>query len=139
MTRPADPPPAGPPHDGRRAAGHPHEAPAPGERGQAAVELVALLPLLVTVALAAGHGLAAGAAYEVAGHAAEAAAIALLRGGDPEAAARASVPAWSRKRLDVRVRDRTVSVRVEPLAAVPALADLLAATATADLGPEHAG
>ncbi len=107
-----------------------------GEQGQAAVELVALLPLLVTVALAAGHVLAAGAASELAGHAAEAAAIAVLRGDDPTDAARASLPSWSRDRLDVRVRGRAVRVRVEPVAVIPGVADLLTATATADAGPE---
>jgi pilus assembly protein CpaE len=106
------------------------------ERGQAAVELVALLPLLVTVALAAGHVLAAGAARELAGHAAEAAAIAVLRGEDASAAARASLPSWSRDRIDVRVRGRAVRVRVEPLAVVPGVAELLTATATAHAGPE---
>jgi len=104
--------------------------------GQAAVELVALLPLLVTVALAAGHVLAAGAARELSGHAAEAAAIAVLRGEDATDAARASLPSWSRDRLDVRVRGRAVRVRVEPLAVVPGVAELLTATATADVGPE---
>jgi pilus assembly protein CpaE len=107
-----------------------------GERGQAAVELVALLPLLVTVALAAGHVLAAGAARELAGHAAEAAAIAVLRGEDARAAGRASLPSWSRDRIDVRVRGRAVRVRVEPLAVVPGVAELLTATATAHAGPE---
>ncbi len=70
--------------------------------GQASVELVALLPLLVTVAVAAGHVLAAGAAHELAGHAAEAGAIAVLRGGgeaDARDAARAALPSWSRARV----------------------------------------
>ena len=114
-------------------------SPASGERGQASVELVALLPLLVAVALAVGHVLAAGAAHELAGHAAEAAAIALLRGDDAEDAARSSVPAWARRRLDVRVRDRSVRVRVAPLAVVPWVAGVLRQTATADLGPEGDG
>lgn len=107
--------------------------------GQASVELVALLPLLVAVALAAGHVLAAGAAHELAGHAAEAGAIALLRGGDPREAARAALPAWSRRRVEVRVRGRAVRVRLEPVALVPGAADLLAAVATADAGPEGGG
>ena len=110
-----------------------------GERGQASVELVALLPVLVAVALAVGHVLAAGAAHELAGHAAEAGAIALLREGDAEDAARASVPPWARRRLEVRVRGRSVRVRVEPLAVVPWIADVLTQSATADLGPEGDG
>ncbi len=106
------------------------------ECGQAAVELVSLLPLLVAVALAAGHVLAAGAARELAGHAAEAAAIAVLRDEDATAAARASLPSWSRDRLHVGVRGRAVRVRVEPLAVVPGVAEVLSATATAHAGPE---
>ena len=109
------------------------------DRGQASVELVALLPLLVAVALAVGHVLAAGAAYELAGHAAEAGAIAVLRDADAEDAARASVPAWARKRLSVRVRGRSVRVRLEPVAVVPWAADALAVSATADLGPKDGG
>ena len=58
------------------------------ERGQASVELVAVLPLAVVVALAAGQAVAAGAAAELAGHAAEAGAVALLQDGDPRRAAR---------------------------------------------------
>lgn len=106
-----------------------------GDAGQASVELVAMLPLLVAIALAGAHVLAAGAARELAGHAAEAGAIAVLRGGDAHDAARGALPRWSRRGLDVRVRGRAVRVRVEPLAVVPGVADLLAATVTADAGP----
>jgi hypothetical protein len=106
--------------------------------GQASVELVALLPLLVAVALAVGHVLAAGAAHELAGHAAEAGAIAVLRGGgalEARDAARAALPAWSRKRVEVDVTGRRVRVRLEPVALVPGAADVLAASVSAHAGP----
>ena len=106
-----------------------------GERGQAAVELVALLPLVATAGLAIGHLLAAAASRELAGHAAEAAAIAVGRGADAEKAARAALPEWSRERVIVRVRGRRVRIRLEPPAVVPALGDALASTAAADAGP----
>lgn len=106
-----------------------------GDAGQASVELVAMLPVLVAVALACGHVLAAGAAREHAGGAAEAGAIALLRGEDAADAAREALPGWSRDRVAVRVGDRAVRVRVEPIAVVPGVADLLAATVTAHAGP----
>lgn len=106
-----------------------------GERGQASVELVALAPLVVAVVLAAAQVLAAGAARELADHAAEAGAIALLQGGEPKAAARAAVPGWSRGRLAVRVDGRRVRVRLRPRAFLPALAGMLATTAEADAGP----
>lgn len=105
------------------------------QRGQATVEVAALLPLVVLVALAAAQLLAAGAAAELAGHAAEAGAVALLQGGDARAAARKAVPGWSRRRMDVRLRGRHVSVRLRPPAALPGLAKLLTATRDADAGP----
>lgn len=115
-----------------------HAAPRPrrrGERGQASVELVALAPLLVAAALAVSQLLAAGAAQELADHAAEAGAVALLQRADPADAARAALPGWSRGRLDVRVQDRRVRVRLRPRTFLPALAELFEATGEADAGP----
>jgi hypothetical protein len=103
-------------------------------RGQATVELVAL-PLAILLALAAGQLLAAGAARELAGNAAAAGAAALVQGLDPRAAARDALPGWSERRVDVRVLDRRVRVRVRPVSVIPGLADELAATVTADAGP----
>lgn len=103
--------------------------------GQATVELVALLPILVGVTLAAAQLLAAGAARELAGHAAQAGAVALLQGGDPEQAARDALPGWSRTGLDVRVRDREVRVRLRPPSPLHDLGELLAVTRRADAGP----
>ena len=94
-----------------------------------------MVPLLVAVALALGQLLAAGAARELAGHAAEAAAIALGRGGDAREAARAALPGWSRERLDVDVDGRRVTATVTPLPFVPPLAEPLASSVTADAGP----
>jgi hypothetical protein len=103
--------------------------------GQATVELVALLPLAALIALAIGQLLAAGAAGELAGNAAEAGAAAILQGADPTAAARAALPGWSRERATVRVDGRRVEVRLRPRVVAPLLADRLEATATADAGP----
>ncbi len=105
------------------------------EAGQASVELAVLAPLLVAIVLAAAQLLAAGAAGALADHAAEAAAVALLQGGDPVAAARAAVPGWSRERMAVKVRGRHVSVRLRPPAPVAALGDLLEGGGDADAGP----
>jgi hypothetical protein len=93
-------------------------------------------PLVVLVVLAAAQLLAAGAAGELADHAAEAAAVALLQGADPRAAARDAVPGWSRDRMSVRVDGRTVRVRLLPASPIPSLAELLEAHADADAGPE---
>ena len=106
------------------------------ERGQASVELVALAPLVVAIVLAAAQLLAGGAAHELADHAAEAGAIALLQGTDPEDAVRDAVPGWSRGRVDVRIADRRVRVRLRPRTFVPALAEMLEATGVAHAGPK---
>jgi hypothetical protein len=103
--------------------------------GQASVELVALLPLAILVALAIGQLLAAGAARELAGNAAEAGAAALLQGGDPAAAARDALAGWSSERASVHVAGRRVEVRVRPRVVVPVLAARLEASAAADAGP----
>jgi hypothetical protein len=102
-----------------------------GQRGQASVELVALLPVLAAVALAVVQLLAAGAARELAEHAAQAGAIAILEGGDPAAAARAAVPSWSRAATTVSVRGRTVVVTLRPAGPIRPLADRLTAHASA--------
>jgi hypothetical protein len=111
---------------------------AAGRRGQAAVELVAILPLVAALGLAVLQLLAAGLAAELAGHAAEAGAVALLERQDPAEAARASVPGWSRPGLRVEVARRRVEVHLRPPALVPALARALEAEAVADAGPEPA-
>ena len=95
-----------------------------------------LAPLVVLVVLAAAQLLAAGAAGELADHAAEAAAVALLQGEDPADAARAAVPGWSRERMSVRVDGRHVEVRLRPPSPIPALGGVLEAEREADAGPE---
>ena len=103
--------------------------------GQSTVELVAILPLFVAVALSVGQLLAAGAAHELAGTAAESGAAAILQGLDPEKAAAEALPGWSRSRVDIEVAGRRVRVHVRPIPLIPGLADLLASTATAHAGP----
>jgi hypothetical protein len=106
-----------------------------GSRGQATVEVVGMLPLLALVGLAVLQLLAAGAAHEYAGHAAEAGAIALADGRDAEDAAREAIPGWTRRRLDVRVEGRRVGVRLRPPAIVDRVGELLATRVIADAGP----
>jgi hypothetical protein len=105
-----------------------------GERGQASVEVVALLPLLLAAGLGVLSLLGAGAAAEAAGAGAEAGAIALVQGRDAEAAARAALGGWRRSETRIRVRGRRVSVQVIPHGLLPPLDRRLAATATADAG-----
>lgn len=105
------------------------------QNGQAAVELVALLPMVAIVAVAALTALASGGAQELAGHAAEAGAIAIVQGGRPREAARAAVPRWARDRLGVEVRGHRVSVSLRPKLVPPGLAELLVARSEAEAGP----
>ena len=105
------------------------------ESGQATVELLALIPVVVAVGIAAFCVLAAGRAREVAGHAAGAGAVALLQDGDPKAAARRAAGRSSASVL-VTVEDRVVTVRVSPRLPVRPLQGILSATRSADTGPE---
>ena len=104
------------------------------QRGQATVELAALLPLLAVVALAGYAVLAGLSAGEQAGVAAEAGAIALLQDRDAPEAARAALPEASRRGAGVAVDGRRVTVAVRPR--VPLVARLLGARVTAHAGPE---
>jgi hypothetical protein len=103
------------------------------DRGQATVELTALLPLLAVVAVTAYTVLASHTAAEQAGAAAEAGAIALLQDADPRAAARDALPKAMRSRAAVELDDTRVRVAVRPR--VPLFARRLEAHATADAGP----
>lgn len=102
--------------------------------GQASVEMLGLLPLLLAGTLACGQLLAAGVARELAGHAATAGAAALIQGRDASRAAEKALPGWARGRAKVSVAGRRVSVRVVPPGAGP-LAGLLEARSLADAGP----
>jgi hypothetical protein len=104
-------------------------------RGQAAVELVALLPLFGIVAIAMLQALAAGAAAELADHAAQNGAVAIAEGRDGAAAARAAVPGWARGGVDVSVQGTRVRVRLQPPSLLPGLGARLRASASADAGP----
>ena len=105
----------------------------PSQRGQAAVELLATLPLLLVVALAVTQVLAVGYASVLAGNAAEAGALALAGGGDARAAARAALPGWTRARGQVSVEGGEVTVRVRPPTLLRALSRRLELSATAEV------
>jgi pilus assembly protein CpaE len=86
-------------------------------QGQASVETVALLPLVVLVAALLWQALLVGQAAWLAGSAARGAARAQALGADPRAAAVAALPRRLRSGLTVRARESDVRVRVR----VPAL------------------
>lgn len=102
-----------------------------GERGQAAVELLGALPVVLLLGLVLLQLLAVGYASVLAGQAAEAGALAVAAGGQAREAARSAVPGWSRARMRVGVRDGRVEVRMRPPTALAALARRLEVHAAA--------
>src|SRR3954447_24009300 len=111
-----------------------------GERGQAAVELVAGVPGLMLVAAGVMQLLAGGPPAGLAGDAAEAGALAIARGGPPESAARAAVPGWGRHGMTVRRALGAVHVQMRPPRLVPWLGGLLRINASAAVAaPGRAG
>jgi hypothetical protein len=104
------------------------------EQGQASVELVAVIPLIVVCTLVAGHLVAAGWALWSAANAARTGARAELVGRDGEAAARRALPASMRAGATIAGGERTrVSVEVPALLPDASLGRL---SASARLGPD---
>jgi hypothetical protein len=99
--------------------------------GQASVEALAMVPLLLAVGLGALQLLAVGYASVIAGGAAEAGALALAAGGDPRAGAREALPGWSRSKASISVEQGEVEVRLRPPSPLGALAERLEITAAA--------
>jgi Flp pilus assembly protein TadG len=102
--------------------------------GQAAVEMMGALPVVLLLGLVVLQLLAVGYASVIAGQAAESAALAVAGGGDAEEAARAAVPGWSRARMQVDVRGGRVQVSMRPPAAIDAVARKLEVHAAAEVG-----
>lgn len=93
------------------------------EAGQASVELLGALPVLVVLGLFLFQALAVGYATVLAGNAAEAGAISHAGGGDAEEAARAALPGWSRAGMRVGVDGGRVEVGLRPPSPLGVLRD----------------
>jgi hypothetical protein len=110
-----------------------------GQRGQASVELVVLLPLVAVLALACWQAVVLGQAVWLSGAAARAAARADAVGGDPLVAARSVLPDSLRRRVAVVDRDRdqpgSVTVRLG-IPAVIAGVSLASISAQARFAPQ---
>jgi hypothetical protein len=102
-----------------------------GARGQASVEVVALIPIVMLCGLLGLQGLVAGANFVAAGHAAHAGALAGQLGRDPLRAARRATPGWPRGSMSVHNDDGLVAVELRPRSLVPGLSGLLVARAEA--------
>lgn len=102
-----------------------------GARGQATVEAIALVPVMVAIGVGVLQLLAVGYAGVLAGNAAEAGALELAAGGDARAGARRALPGWSRARARVEIDGGRVAVHLRPPSPLSALADGLEVKATA--------
>ena len=104
-----------------------------GERGQATIELLGALPVVLLLGLVLLQALAVGYASVLAGTGAEAGALALAAGADPKAGVHESLPGWSRARTRVSVNGGTVHVRLRPPSPLRALARKLEVDADASV------
>jgi hypothetical protein len=102
-------------------------------RGQATVETIALVPLLLIVGLALMQLLAVGYASVLAGGAAEAGALALAGGADPRAAAHRALPGWSEANARIAVEGGRVEIRLRPPSVVRAVGERLEVKAAAEV------
>ena len=108
------------------------------ERGQASVELVALLPLLAVVAGLLWQAVIAGQAVWLAGTAARAAARAHALGEDARAAARATLPRSlaTATIVDAPPGEPTVTIRI-PVPSIVGATHLVTVTAHASLAAQR--
>ena len=104
---------------------------ATGACGQASVETIALVPVLLAVGLGIFQLLAVGYASVLAGNAAEAGALAVAAGRDARAGVKEALPGWSDSRAHIDVDGGRIAVHMRPPSPIDALADKLEVTATA--------
>ena len=86
----------------------------PGEAGQATIEAVAAVPVLLLAGLVALQLLLAGYALSLVDGAAEAGTLALVAGREAEPAVRAALPDWARERVQVEAGHGRVTVSLRP-------------------------
>ena len=104
-----------------------------GERGQAVVELLGALPVLLLLGVGVAQLLAVGYAAVLAGNAAEAGALALAAHADAEASVRNALPGWSRAGASVQVGGGSVTVHLRPPSLMEAVARKLEVASTASV------
>ncbi len=101
------------------------------EDGQASVELLGALPAMLVLGVFLFQVLAVGYSAVLAGTAAEAGALALAGGGDPQEGARRALPGGSRAGMRVEVSGGNVRVRLRPPSPIGALSRRLEVHAAA--------
>lgn len=109
------------------------------QRGQAQLEVIAGIPLLLLAALISLQLLAVGYSQALADGAAEAGAIAAADGRDELEAARSGLPGWAAGRIDVDSDDGRVEVGLDPPALLPGLSGHLGVSSSAYARPAEEG
>lgn len=105
------------------------------EVGQATVELIAAIPLLVLAGSVALQLLLTGYALTLADGAAEAGSLALAAGRPAKEAARDSLPAWAEDGAEISVSGGEVTVRLRPPSLFSAVGRALAVTSSSYARP----
>lgn len=101
------------------------------QSGQASVELLGGLPVLIVLGVALFQLLAVGYAAVLAGNAAESGALSIAAGGDGRSAAREAVPGWSVAGMRVSEGAERITVTLRPPSPIRAVARRLEVSATA--------
>ena len=109
--------------------------PGPGVRplaqsGQATVEALAAVPILLLTGFVCFQALATGYCQSLADSASQAGAIAAIRGGSPHGAARSSLPGWAASDSSVSVQGRRITVRLVPPSPFGVLSGLIEVNAS---------
>jgi hypothetical protein len=105
------------------------------ESGQATVEAVAAIPLLLLAGSVALQLLVAGYALTLSDGAAEAGALALAAGRPAKKATLEALPGWARDDAEVSVRGGAVNLRLRPPSLLPLVGDALAVDSSAFARP----
>ncbi len=105
------------------------------EAGQATVETIAAVSLLVLAGSIALQLLVAGYALTLADGAAEAGALALAAGRPAKGAVREALPGWARDGAEVSARGGEVTVRLSPPTLLPMIGEALAVEGSAFARP----
>jgi hypothetical protein len=105
------------------------------EQGQATVELLAAIPLLLVAGAIALQLLLAGYALSLADGAAEAGALALAAGRPARRAAEGALPEWAEDKAEITVRGGEVTVRLAPPSLLAAMAERLVVTSNSFARP----
>ena len=101
------------------------------ERGQASLELLATLPLVIVAGVLCLQLLAAGYALTLADGAAEAGAVALASKLPPEPAVEAALPGWAKERIAVERDGGRVTVSLRPPSPFAAIGRVLEVSSSA--------